>query len=286
MVTEQLKDYIHSQIQNGISEEAIRSSLVKRGWSEQDISQAFVSQGMPQENSTISNPSKNVYPNESTTLGKTIITILALIFFYPIGLLLMWGWSKWPKWLKILITLPILILIIIAILGILASILLVAINPKSQIEKARCTKECSSSQNVESCISNCTSIKATANPNPKNQQNKASAAPSSATKLIPTNSDLKTIQSDLMSTFPNFNFNLNYGEYNPPLTLGTNVISSYLKVEIMSEKTVEKTDVSRVGKKVCNSLEKLQIEVSSVDVGTASKGAGGTCKEWKSGKMD
>lgn len=43
---------------------------------------------------------------------KTLITILLLLFAYPIGLILMFIWMKWPKWVKILICIIPLILII------------------------------------------------------------------------------------------------------------------------------------------------------------------------------
>lgn len=35
---------------------------------------------------------------------KNIIVIILLIFFYPVGLISMWFWTKWPKWLKLSVT--------------------------------------------------------------------------------------------------------------------------------------------------------------------------------------
>jgi len=35
---------------------------------------------------------------------KTIVTVLLLIFFLPVGIIFMWLWMQWPKWLKILLT--------------------------------------------------------------------------------------------------------------------------------------------------------------------------------------
>lgn len=35
---------------------------------------------------------------------KNIIVIILLIFFYPVGLILMWFWTKWPKWFKLSLT--------------------------------------------------------------------------------------------------------------------------------------------------------------------------------------
>ncbi len=51
--------------------------------------------------------------------SKTIITILLLIFAYPIGLILTYVWTKWPKWLKILLTVP----LVLAIIGIFFAVL-------------------------------------------------------------------------------------------------------------------------------------------------------------------
>jgi hypothetical protein len=41
---------------------------------------------------------------------RMIVTILLLIFIYPVGLIFMWAWMKsWPVWLKFIISLPLLI---------------------------------------------------------------------------------------------------------------------------------------------------------------------------------
>ena len=37
---------------------------------------------------------------------KTIITVLLLAFAYPVGLIMMFVWTKWPGWVKTLIVLP------------------------------------------------------------------------------------------------------------------------------------------------------------------------------------
>jgi hypothetical protein len=58
---------------------------------------------------------------ENTELSndtKTIITVLCLFLFYPLGLILTWVWMRWPKWLKVIITLPLLM----AALGILLAL--------------------------------------------------------------------------------------------------------------------------------------------------------------------
>jgi ABC-type multidrug transport system fused ATPase/permease subunit len=47
---------------------------------------------------------KPTQSNELSQDTKTIITIIALIFAYPAGLVLMWIWMDWARWLKILLT--------------------------------------------------------------------------------------------------------------------------------------------------------------------------------------
>ena len=43
-----------------------------------------------------------VKSNDST---PTIVTVLLLIFVFPIGVIVMWFWPKWKVWVKLLITL-------------------------------------------------------------------------------------------------------------------------------------------------------------------------------------
>lgn len=41
---------------------------------------------------------------------QMIVTILLLIFIYPLGLVFMWAWMRsWPIWVKIAISLPLII---------------------------------------------------------------------------------------------------------------------------------------------------------------------------------
>ena len=63
---------------------------------------------------------------------KTIITVLLLIFVYPVGLIIMWMWMhNWPKWVRTLISLPVLLIV----LGIIAAIVLAVMNPYAKIQK-------------------------------------------------------------------------------------------------------------------------------------------------------
>lgn len=50
---------------------------------------------------------------------KTIITIVLLLFVWPVGLILMWLWMKWPIWLKVFLTIIpfIIVIFILFILG-------------------------------------------------------------------------------------------------------------------------------------------------------------------------
>lgn len=60
---------------------------------------------------------------------KMIIVILLLVFFMPVGIILMWLWMTWPKWVKILITLiPIFfILIWMAFMALIFSVIFTSI---------------------------------------------------------------------------------------------------------------------------------------------------------------
>ena len=51
-------------------------------------------------------PAKSTSNDELSYDAKTIITIVLLIGFYPVGLVLMYLWMRWPVWLKVLLTLP------------------------------------------------------------------------------------------------------------------------------------------------------------------------------------
>lgn len=64
---------------------------------------------------------------------KSIITIIALLLIYPVGLLLAWFWTKWTLWVKILLSIP----AVLSVLGIffLTSFLL-RVNPKEIMQRA------------------------------------------------------------------------------------------------------------------------------------------------------
>lgn len=41
--------------------------------------------------------------------AKTIIVILLLLFITPLGIILMWFWTRWPLWVKLLVSIPLLL---------------------------------------------------------------------------------------------------------------------------------------------------------------------------------
>ena len=65
-------------------------------------------------------------PQITSSMGPTydtqmIVTILLLIFVYPLGLIFMWAWMRnWPIWLKIVVSLPFVLAVCIIILMMLA----------------------------------------------------------------------------------------------------------------------------------------------------------------------
>lgn len=132
MVTQELINYINQNLSKGLARDQIKATLLKSNWSENDIIQAFdsIKSGIP---TPPSQTNTQAAPDHQT---KTILVIVMLLFFYPIGVILMWIWMKeWPKWIKIFLTSPIL-LTIIAILGILATIIIVAVNPVNRIKQS------------------------------------------------------------------------------------------------------------------------------------------------------
>lgn len=85
--------------------------------------------------------------------AKTIITILLLIFAFPIGLIYMWVGSSWKVWVKLLITVPIVLFTLMAFL---------TVNPSLQVKKASCVKSCQNFKQIEvqytACMNKCLEI--------------------------------------------------------------------------------------------------------------------------------
>ena len=93
--------------------------------------------------------------SEDTSMSydtKQLITVICLLLLYPIGLILMFTWTKWPKWVKFLITLPVALIV----LGIIAGIVIAVINPAGQMAKAKCQIYCTdTSSEINTCALNC-----------------------------------------------------------------------------------------------------------------------------------
>jgi hypothetical protein len=70
-------------------------------------------------------------PSNNNMDTPSIIAILLLLFFYPVGIIIMWFATKWPKWVKFIITLP----IILAFIGIALAIFLIAKDPLNRFQK-------------------------------------------------------------------------------------------------------------------------------------------------------
>lgn len=69
---------------------------------------------------------------------KTIITILLLVFAYPVGLIMMFVWMDWAWWIKLLVVL-IPILPFMMLVSFVIAIVLASINPTAQLNKANDT---------------------------------------------------------------------------------------------------------------------------------------------------
>lgn len=92
-----------------------------------------------------------VEKTQSSDNTASILTFVLLIFAYPVGIIVMWLWTKWAKWVKILVTLPVILIVLFGILVGFAS----TVNVDGQIKKAECTKQCANSQLKETCMNQC-----------------------------------------------------------------------------------------------------------------------------------
>lgn len=89
MVNQQLLDYIKQQLQQGISQEQIRSSLMANGWQEADINEAFSSMNYPSS----STPPDNIAAQQFSTtsqqparrINKTLLAVISILGILIIG---------------------------------------------------------------------------------------------------------------------------------------------------------------------------------------------------------
>jgi len=78
---------------------------------------------------------------------KTIVTVLLIIFMYPVGAIVALFWPKWRWWVKLLVNIP----MVFVILTILAAIALVAVSPAEQMKKAQFISECTKTYTQQEC---------------------------------------------------------------------------------------------------------------------------------------
>jgi len=76
-------------------------------------------------------------PSNSDINTRSIIAILLLLFFYPIGLIFMFTMTKWPKWVKLLISVPVILVILVIIL----TLFLITKDPLNRFQKSSTTQE-------------------------------------------------------------------------------------------------------------------------------------------------
>ncbi|MBI4058336.1 hypothetical protein HY408_01075 [Candidatus Gottesmanbacteria bacterium] len=88
--------------------------------------------------------------------AKTIITVILLIFFSPIGVILMFVWTKWPMWAKLLITFVTLWWVFVFILVFLGLFGLITFGVFTGIDQYnKCEKVCVSAPYREECVKSC-----------------------------------------------------------------------------------------------------------------------------------
>jgi len=99
MVTEEIIHFIKEQQEKGMTDADIHAMLIKSNWSEQDLQQAF-----DHAKSGIPVPPQATNSTNSESTMRLILTIVALLFMFPLGVIFMWMWMKWPKWVKLAVT--------------------------------------------------------------------------------------------------------------------------------------------------------------------------------------
>lgn len=96
---------------------------------------------------TVPSPAQAV---SSPGTPKTVLTIVSLILFFPVGILFMFLWMKWPKWVKVLIVVG--YLVVFGIIASLSAVVLIAIDPAKQIKAARDAARVQEVQVMESAL--------------------------------------------------------------------------------------------------------------------------------------
>lgn len=107
------------------------------------------------------NTKTNPTPSSMSSDTKNIITILLLLFFYPVGVIVMWVWKLWPTWVRLLVSVPAILIGLVVAFGIVGGTLS-SLNPGGMIDKAKnqnsaCEAMCKTraSSELESCLAFC-----------------------------------------------------------------------------------------------------------------------------------
>ena len=100
MINQQILDYIKQQLQQGVSREQIKSSLITNGWSENDINEAFATlstNSVPLPQSPMSQQTQASLPGATAIFGQawslykqrlgTFLGIMIIPMLVLIGLL-------------------------------------------------------------------------------------------------------------------------------------------------------------------------------------------------------
>ena len=88
---------------------------------------------------------------QTSSTIKSVITVIFLILFYPLGVILMWILTKWPTALKVVLS--VLIIIWLFIVPVFLAGVLIAINPSKQFAQADNTKRNSDVQAILNAVS-------------------------------------------------------------------------------------------------------------------------------------
>lgn len=229
----------------------------------------------PTTNTNTENPSQN------PSTPKTIITIILLLLFFPLGIIFMFLWMKWPVWVKAVVTLAALLVGAINIVALyfgITSLMFFGSIPN-------CMSQCETAIDRNECMIACTN----------NETLPTTGVITSPTIKPTTTISLEgELNKDLSNLPYNFSYNVVYGENIPPIKIGSNVIGSYVAIQVVGEEKITAENISEIGKQTCSTLERLRREVSQVQVETAvvidgeeplTSGIGGTCQEWQDGEV-
>ena len=113
------------------------------------------SSSTPNEQSTFQKPVATQGTNGASNDTRTLVTVLLLIFVYPIGVILAWFWSKWKAWIKILVTLPFVLVSLARILLLSWGVGSVIFDFGKSAEFALCNETCSDRADPKPCIVGC-----------------------------------------------------------------------------------------------------------------------------------